>query len=202
MARQNRNSTDFLNRLIADLKRDKKKAIVLTVLVVVGALVVGRTFIGKGPPAAARADASPPATAAPSTPAATPFNPGTAALPSKAGLRRELYVSPAEYLFTRDIFVPNPDFFPPEQPAERPKPVSASGPGTRDKQAELEAIQNQARSLVLQSTIISDQRPTAIINGRVLGVGDWIDGFEVMEITSHACTLAKNSVQVVLEMKN
>jgi len=96
--------------------------------------------------------------------------------------------------------VPNPDFFPPEEPPPAPKAKATPGADAR-KQAEAKAVAAQARALTLQSTVVS-ATPTAIINGRVLRAGEWINGFQVTHITSHTCTLEKKGISVVLEMKS
>ena len=64
---------------------------------------------------------------------------------------------------------------------------------------EEQIIRAQARSLTLQSTMLSEN-PVAIINGQVLRVGEWINGFEVTEITAHACKVSKTDVTVLLKM--
>jgi hypothetical protein len=54
---------------------------------------------------------------------------------------------------------------------------------------------------VLQSTFIGST-PTAVVNGRVLRVGESINGFKVVEITARACVVEQGEVKVRLEMSS
>lgn len=67
------------------------------------------------------------------------------------------------------------------------RPSAAADTGRRHANPE-----NQISSLRLESTLISDHRRLAIINGKVLAIGDLIKGARIKDITAY---------KVVLEMK-
>jgi len=60
-------------------------------------------------------------------------------------------------------------------------------------------VNDQAGVLALQSTMASN-RPVAMINGKVLGVGDRIEGFDIVHISTGRCVVEKDGVQVSLQM--
>jgi hypothetical protein len=108
------------------------------------------------------------------------------------------YLGPIDTTIKRDIFAANPKYFP---PVVKPDVASHAAPsGMDDINAERAAIQAKALELALQSTVVS-ANPTAIIEGQVLHVGDWVNGFRVVEIGSRQCTLEKSGVKVTIEMK-
>ena len=43
--------------------------------------------------------------------------------------------------------------------------------------------------------------PSAVINGRVMRVGDYIEGFKVIAIHPRSCDVKKRGVEVSLDMK-
>jgi hypothetical protein len=69
-----------------------------------------------------------------------------------------------------------------------------------EKEMERQAVLKQAKEMVLQSTMTS-ANPSAVINGRVLRLGEWLNGFQVVEISPRACKVEKRGVRVTLEMK-
>jgi len=71
--------------------------------------------------------------------------------------------------------------------------------GVRE-QARRKRIQAEAGQLVLQSTIVGSS-PMAIINGHVVRAGKSIEGFRVLQVTSHACVVEKDGVKVTLRIK-
>jgi hypothetical protein len=105
---------------------------------------------------------------------------------------------------TRDLFLANLDLFPrknvepvkvvptPTTAASAPAPVSADQDGR--------IIQAEAQALVLQSTMVGASS-IANINGKILRVGEWFSGFEIVDITSHSCLVRKRNVTAVLEIK-
>jgi hypothetical protein len=82
--------------------------------------------------------------------------------------------------------------------------------GDSDAQETLRLVQKEANTLILQSTMIGTA-PVAVIDGppdidgkkgpRMLRVGETINGFEVTQISCRSCTMKKNDVTVLLEMK-
>jgi len=191
------NVRDWKRRLTAELKRDKKKTAVLALLVTVVAGIVGvRVLFNRPSPAKAGG------AAAVTAKRAKALN-DSGTVPQPQVIRTGRKFRPGRFVRStkRDMFALNPDFFPPQSSSTEAKLLTTTAPGQTDRETERRLIQAHAQALVLQSTVVSAD-PTAIINGRVLQVGDWISGFKVIEITSHTCTIEKNNVKVILEMKN
>jgi len=193
------NPASLKARVLAELSRDKKRTALLGILAVVCAFVVGRALL--------RSVSS--AGAAISTAAAIEESEDEGemadAVSSGAGRPVEKAKKSSrlgERRITRDLFMPNQEFFPPQQAEEQAAPQlkTPASPAEDIKQALQKAVIAQARSLVLQSTVVGAV-PTAMINGRNLAVSDWINGFEVTEVTTRSCTVRKQDVEVVLEMK-
>jgi len=201
MAGVDPNIPNWKERLVGQIKADKTRAAVLGCVVIVALIVGGRLIVRNlsvSKAGAAVSSAQPSAVVVEPDPLAS-FR-GQFAAPS-AGRSPELNesVPRARRQITRDIFAPKLDFFPPDQEAPVVTKVSPVASAVDPNVLQMQAICAQARSLVLQSTIISS-RPTAIVNGQVLRVGDWISGFEVVEVTARACVVAKKGIRVQLEM--
>lgn len=193
-------------RIAAEFRRDKKKSIALGLLLLVAVIMAIHLASEDSSPSRARAAAKavvrPIRTEGPSTPAARESGTRARWLSKQESRSAEI---------TRDIFAPNPAYFPPEQkPRTEAKVVrepgkggatsKPAGPPVPDPKEVERTVLAQAGSLEVQSTIASDD-PTAIINGVVLRRGDWINGFRVVEITAGACVVAKKGVKVTLRMK-
>jgi len=187
-----------------ELRQDKKKSVILCVLVLVACLVLLRLLLGGTSPA--DADAADPGATAPADanlsaiPQAPEYHSETAdeqtdMSPRGAdGRPREMIV--------RDLFVPNPDFFPLVRKGPRSKKPAAQSqtqPVTSEEQMRRQIILGQANGLSLQCTMIAAS-PTVIINGRVLQVGGRIGGFDVVGVTPHTCSVRKDGVTVILKM--
>ncbi len=205
MAEPRKNNAPALTqRVVAELKRDKKKTVVLGVLVVLAAVVGGRLLVQSLSPRQAGAAESPLPAAVPSeSPETGDVADGTAGLLDLAEPPAEAPHRPGrrDHEFQRDLFARRPEFYPLEQPKEEAtKVVTKSEPSADEKRRAAERlVRSQARSLSLQSTVVSST-PTAIVNGRVLRTGDWINGFEITEITPRGCTVRKDGVDVQLQM--
>jgi hypothetical protein len=201
-------------RIGAELGRDKKKAAILGVLILVGAVLGFRALVKVSPASASAASlvASPSVAPASSSQGAAARQLGGAA--SRDAVSRETqrvaYIKGLNYDFERDLFAVNPDYFPPP-----PKPLAA-GPRVvlgNDPDAEQvqRLVEKEAKTLALQSTMVG-ATPIAIINGppdsdgkkgpRVLRVGETINGFQVTQISSRSCSLKKNDMTILLEMKS
>ena len=184
----------FVQRLKAEANRDPKRTAVLGVLTVVLLVLAVRQIAKRTAPARAGA-------------AVAIRNPASAGMPGLAAVGAAAL--PAEGLaealpkrvpvVTRDLFTPNPGFYPSKE-TERPAPVVKPVDDTvARREAEFRTVQTQARSLALQSTVVGSV-PTAIINGQVLRTNEWINGFEVVEISTRSCTVEKGGLRVTLEM--
>ncbi|HDZ22789.1 hypothetical protein LCGC14_0321040 [marine sediment metagenome] len=190
---------DWVQRLKTELVRDKKKTITLTVLALVAVVMAARFLQTKGGPATARAE----------TVAVVDSEVSDAeelALSVAKDLRiheSDEYIKHIDHTITRDLFAFNQDHFTPLPAAavettdeQTPAAAETTGPPPIDWQ---EVITRQSRDLVLQSTINSDI-PIVVINGRVLGLGDVIDGFKVVRIDAGLCLLEKKSITITLKM--
>jgi len=193
-----------------ELGRDKKKTFILASLALVGLIVGVRTFMkDSGTPEAVAAVAPVEAVGGPD-PMTAQFGPDLVmAIQSdpEADHRTDEYIKTINHDITRDLFGFDGSYFTPIA-AEAPESVSGdpgSGePTTKPAAAAIDwgaIIAQQSARLTLQSTITSDVA-IVMINGRVLGLGDVIDGFKVMEITSGACCLEKRGFRVTLKMAN
>lgn len=201
----NAKNQSFKDRLLNEMRRDPKKASILGVLALV-LLIIGGREVAKvvGLPKTGSA-----ATA------------GVSGQPGGTSLRKPVAISradggmqdgmgrpdtPVEDMpslpVDRDIFTPKEVYFPIERTEKPNQAVSATvvDPNVR-KEAVRREVQAQAQSLSLQSTVVGSVS-TAIVNGRVLHVGDWINDFQVVEITSRYCQLEKSGIRVMLEMAN
>ena len=197
---------EIKKRLVVELKADKKKAGLVAVLTIVAIFMGIRLAVSQGgkngsSPSEASASVSDlPSGGWGTVPYA--LGEGSVAGQSAEALRRTKYIKNIDRRIVRDIFEPNQAFFPlQDQQKSTPKlqNVAPVGNPVNERAAHENVIAEQAASLSLQ-TIIVGSVPTAIINGRVLRVGDWINGFEIVEITAQSCVVCKEKVQVRLDM--
>jgi hypothetical protein len=183
---------------MSEVRRDPKKVAILGVLLVILLVVGVQQTVQRIGPSSAEGAVTPgrhvglAAAAAGSRGAASPNG--------QAGSDEDL-PDLSKQAVTRDLFVVNPLHFPPE---EKPKAVTAvpvvENPAAKHE-AELRILQAQAKALTLQSTMVGAV-PTAIINGQVLRAGEWISGFQVVEIATRNCTIEKQGARLILELAN
>jgi len=207
MAQQQNSIAMLKKRLIAEISRDKKKAVILGSLFAVAVFFVGKMLL-KGSPEQVSA-AHNPATMAP---AVMPMLPGagnaTARTLSTKSPKTKDSNGPVEVKkITRDIFMPNPSLFP---KIKKKKTTDVKGnvqvveTAQTKKDAELkqkkELIRKQGAELHLES-MITGRVPIAIINGTVLGLDGAINGFRIVKIGSRACVLEKEGFTVTLTME-
>ena len=205
MSNSRSKTPNLKDRLLAGLRRDPKKASILGVLALVF-LIVGVREVARrtGSPSAGSAATSRAPDAGGATGLPVPANALQAPGLSKGGNRQgdsstAIQKAPVD----RDIFTPNVAYFPVGEKTEPGTVVSSTQviDPTAKAEAAKQEVQARAKALSLQSTVIGAV-PTAIINGRVLRVGDWISDFQVVEINSCSCQLEKSGIRVVLEMAN
>ena len=186
-------------RLMVELKRDTKKTALLGLLLIVAMFCVGRLIVGNtGPRNAVACPVN--AVVRPSVMKMEEASPKVS-----GGLEdsapNDRVVKPVERKFERDVFEPDWDLFPRAKKDQSDDGEGRTGLNEVDEElVKARTVLEEADNLVLQSTVQSDQ-PTAVINGKVLRVGDRIDGFEVVEIRPEACDVRKNGVEVTLFMK-
>ena len=200
MAEQNA-KPDWKVRLSAELRRDKKKTIVLVTITLVAAVMGGRLLVKSVHPSKAEANVGSTAVVASGgteTPAMPTFEPG-----SRDPKRPAVVLHPVRPEIKRDIFCFRADQYPllvapgrvkDDEPEKRPKT-----PEVDPAQLRRARIRRQARALVLQSTIVGES-PAAIINGRVMHVGRVTHGFRIVSVTSRNCVVEKEGVRITLEM--
>lgn len=187
-----------------ELKNDKRKAVLLIVLAIGTCAAFAHLLIDKSPANAVGAVPGGHQVVGERIPReGTSDSPDAQACDERdRAAARDEYIRRIGRKIERDLFAPNPQFFPPRREsgsAKRTLARAATRPGDDEKRIERQMILAQAQSLVLQSTMIS-ANPTAIINERIMQVGDWISGFQVTEVTPHTCKVRKNNVTVILEM--
>lgn len=70
-----------------------------------------------------------------------------------------------------------------------------------EKKKETDKIEDMIKELKLKATLINNQRPVSIINNRIVGIGDYIMGFKVVEIKDGLVLLSNGEKKVSLNMK-
>ena len=203
MFRSGARQKSWIDRLRVEVQRDPKKAIILSVLVVLLVGLVLRDVLRRSGPASVSAAVAvdgnrpqPSASAAmasktPAPVAAQDANEIAGSSPHPVGLSRAT--------IDRDLFTAEVTYFPPK---ERPKSASVVrrvDDGVVRQEAQERAIRAQAKALSLQSTVSGDV-PTAMINGEVLCAGEEIAGFRVVKITTRSCEVQKGNLLILLEM--
>ena len=213
MTGQDRDNQNWTSRLKAEIKRDKKKTVILAALLIVAGIAGGRMLVSSRGPRQARA-ADPAATA--ETPSLLRTDQAKAGRLS--GAERETYLSSMDRQIGRDLFQPRLEYFAlqdgtnsetmlvsvEEEPTELfgqiGRWVAQKHQAQRELQGRVTVIGAQAQALSLESTMLGAS-PTAIINGQVLRKGEWVSGFRVERIQSDACVVSKDGVEVELHMK-
>jgi len=201
MAKAQNSAAMWKTRLLAELQRDKKKTIVLSMLLLVAIVLIGKLFL-KGSPAPATAQ-RPAAVVPPAL--------GGAAVPDPSGVTTTNIIPDSvtakpvipdnlSDTITRDIFKPDRESFPRVKRAKK-KDVKKKTVEQKVTEEEIrqKEIQAEAAKLHLESTL-TGSRPIAIINGNVLSKGRFIAEFRVEEIGLQSCVVEKEGVRVKLTM--
>jgi hypothetical protein len=199
MAEQKSTTSSWQGRLAQELGRDKKKTAILTVLIFVGLFVVGKTVLRKS--SAKTSDTSDLVVVSEDN--GIPETPLAYSRDQQERLDWNREVTPIED--PSDLFAFRDEYYesllPPEDPMalpgeDDPAPVSVA---VEPSQTREQAIQQMAANLELQS-VISSGNPVAVINGSVVAVGEFIDGFEVVDIGISSCTVRREGVDVQIAM--
>jgi hypothetical protein len=181
-------------KILREIKRDKKKTAFLAVLLVVALVVVIRATLSSSmPEPAAAATAILHSSDAPQ--AAVTVQPVGQAVDPNRQARRDAYLKQLDKTPKRDLFEPQDSVFPKKN--SNALSTTYTGPITPNH---AQTIETEARQLILQSTMLS-AKPIAIINGKVLGIGDQYHDFSIVQINSRACLVEKEGVRITLEMK-
>jgi hypothetical protein len=186
------NWRQFKRQLLAD----RRKSALVMLLLAVALLLWGRLLIKDVPRSAV---AEPDKEVAADTAAPSDRSPPVPDKSERPVVRIRRY-APGE----RELFAFEPDRYP---RAERPEPKidrsPKSGADRTDEQDKLEAARmaayTAARGLTLQSTLLGSPN-RAMINGVLLEPGERILGFELKAVRNRQVTLARDGIEVTLEM--
>lgn len=217
MATQNPNFSDLKRRLVAEIRRDKKRTIILAALLAVGGIMGVRLIVKHGLPGSASASVSSVEGSGILPPVEDQASDFGDSLPASADndTRREQYLMSLDRNITRDLFTAHLDFFPRSSSKAVAADRAPAGPGwftdvrkrvLAKQQAEsehlarLHAIRAQARELSLTSTILGGS-PAAVINGQVVRKGQMIGGFRLESVGSDRCVLSRDGMRVDLMME-
>jgi len=196
MATANASTSDWQQRLKEELSRNKKQTALLGVLLAVGLFIGVKTL--KKKPAAATAQAIVPVQMAEQDAIPMPTPLGGELRNERSEAARDKYIKQMSHEIDRDLFRFRRELYPLVKPPDDVPVVPEVSDGPAGPAVE-EIVNSRAAELSLQSTIDSDT-PTAVINGQVLGVGDILDGFKVVEIGAGLCVVEQAGVQVRLEI--
>lgn len=188
----------WLARLKAELMSDRRKTAVLGVLAAVALVLTMRLLLGRHIPK--RAIARPGATAASRSPSGGQRTAGAEATAQSALPERLVEV---DTRIERDLFRVDAEAYPLLPEPARMTAGPAVSPAVDEALRLREDIRKKAAKLVLQSTV-DGPRPTAIINGRVVALGERILGHEefvVQSIAGGTCVVTCQDVAVRLEIK-
>jgi len=179
----------YLDAILGELKADRKKAIALSGVLAIGLLLWGRLLIRDEVPRVATARPEPVAVA---TPGPSP-TPGRSANQKADDAVVELQVPdrPPRDLFSFD---PSP-YRPTLEHAARHGP-SKLPVEPADVSLATEQVVQQARALRVQSVVNSGAAPQALINGRLVGVGETIEGFEIVSMRERSIVVRKQGILV------
>ncbi|MEI7837009.1 MAG: hypothetical protein WCK05_11460 [Planctomycetota bacterium] len=194
------NNLSWQERLGYEFRRNKSKSVILTILLVVGLVMVAKLVFKKTPVAAQ--GGSPGLVAAqanPDGPAPSLAGPGQGESSGEklvaGGGSRTLPNSSrppvaVKVEFLRDIFRPDPVVFTAKEDSE------ASTPDDARIQVRLEA-----NALRLTSTMVGEVS-CVTVNGQLLRINDWVDGFQVLSISKGSCVVIKKGIRIQLDMES
>ncbi|MBI5183285.1 MAG: hypothetical protein HY999_02855 [Nitrospinae bacterium] len=97
---------------------------------------------------------------------------------------------PIESSLKRDIFSPTISLH-----------TNDLSPSEKREEDEEDKIEDTINQLKLKATIINNQRPISIINDKILGIGEDIMGFKVVEIKDGVVFLSNGRKEISLDMK-
>ncbi len=175
-------STPVMRRVAFEISRDKKKTFSLFVILLVAAVMLVR-LIARNPGSASATTSDQVTEHLTEDTSET-----TLELTVLSRLPAQRKAITTEKRISRDVFLFEKAYYP---PAETDESGSADSKSPSNSRTRVQIVTQQARaSLTLQSTFVSGT-PTVVINGSVLQVGDWIEGFRIAAITSKTCEVEK-----------
>ncbi len=211
-------STSFISRLKVELRQDKKKTTMLVILLIAAGIVGGKFVVSHSLPDNASAAGSDSA-AERLLPDAG--NQGAVARPGRpigpqggvgksSNQTQQVDLASMDRAINRDLFWPNTKYFPSTDRADMHRATSQPDQAKQQAEAEqrerrkrlkhVESIRAQAEALCLTSTMLG-RSPTALINEQVLRTGDAINGFRLKSIASDRCIVAREGVDVELQIR-
>jgi len=179
----------YLDAILNELKADRKKAIALSSVLAIGLLLWGRLLISDEVPRVATAKPDRPVAASTSSPP-TPA-PATTGRSDEAAVRLVVPEQPPRDLFSFDPspYKPTPENVERQSPSKLPVTPA-------DVSLATEQVVQQARALQVQSVVIHGASPQALINGRLVGVGETIEGFEIVSMQERSIVVRKQGILV------
>lgn len=186
-----------MNKHLANLKQqllaDKKKLGAMILLAVFGLLLWGRLLL-KDVPRTATADPKPAQTASKPTDNATP--------PPTRSQKVEIVRIDPQRRLSRDLFNFDPNRY--NRTVITPDSGNLfesgnSGGEATDELLSVNETLDQARRLELQS-VLTGARARAVINGVLLGPGERVEGFELLEVVDRYVHLERNGIVIRLWM--
>jgi len=193
------NLDEFAGRLKAELFRDKRKSALLGAALVVAVFMAVR--LATRSPSAVKGSAIVATPVLPIVADGDVSGTGTG-LPydarGAADVARIEHIRRLDRSLKRDLFAPNPKYFPAPKTSPRPaKVVATSQPGVDSAEAKKNRIRIEAEKMTVMSTMVSSN-PTAVVDGKILGVGSKYNGFEVVGINAREVVMVKEGVKVML----
>lgn len=193
------NNLSWQDRLGYEFRRNKSKSLMLAILLVVAVVMVVKLVFKRSPQAAQGQSLALAVPAVPAGPAPTPAQKRveqpagantTGAGGSRSGSPEPRTIKAAKVEFLRDVFRPDPAVFTTREEVE------AASPDEARTQVRLEA-----NTLRLTSTMVGEIS-CVTINGQLLRINDWVEGFQVLSIAKGSCVVAKKGVRVQLDMES
>ena len=203
------NMPSLIDRVIVELAADKKKAAILGTLALLALVMGGRLVLKSSGPsdAGAAVGTSSPGSSSPSGSPTRRLGKGLSMSgPGAPGEKDQRLTSwrsqrSEDGNTLRDLFVTDLKSYVRIEPElVKKEPTTKPDQAMIDMVEVARAVRAQAEGLVLQSTMIGSNS-SAVINGRVLRVGEYIEGFQIVAIHPPSCDVKKKGVEVSLGMK-
>jgi hypothetical protein len=201
---------NWITQLTSAARRDPKKAVALIALVAVLGLMWIKTF-GPGKPKRASAATVAGATSTgKNVPAPQPAPRGTSTHPALTKWA-DAPVSP----ITRNLFAIKLEFFPLEGPrigsgaekrgdegfwAKLEKSLILQADQRDKRENQIANYRKDAAQLKLQSTIMGPN-PKAMVNGELVGEGDVVANFRVVQIEARRMIIEREGIRLEIQMK-
>ena len=198
-----------IEKLKRDFAKHKAKAIVLGILTLVMAVFVVKGVFEMAP-RAATAGLQVGSTTVMEPPVIGAMQQDTEARIRQGSelwrvLREQRGVQPTEaFSFDAAYFTPDPSrriaAVPDPDTHVDSHPVTPVTNEEAERRIKIAAIREQARALSVKSTVVGGMKPIAVINDRILSVGDRVLGFEIIAIRAREVEFKKDDVTLAVKM--